>query len=206
MPPIQYRPLNKKDYSKVADLLRAAFQFDQIAGKWNAHRMSYVFMYACLAEHTYTQVAEVDGKIVGLVAGKGEDVPLTSTLLNWKLYFHYFLLLFTNQGKEIALSFRRNNQTDDALYKQANKPYNGKLIVLAVHPDYQHAKIGSQLFEFFTAYLKGKEAKTFFLFTDSRLNYAFYETKQLERQAVVSRYMPLYKQRVHFFLYSGKVV
>lgn len=205
MPPIHYRPLDRKDYSKVAALLKATFHYDQLAGKWNAKRMSYAFMYSCLSEHTFAQVAEVDGQIIGIVAGKGEDVPITSTLLNWKLYYHYFLLLFTNEGKEIALSFRRNKQAEDALYAYVKKTFNGKMSLLAVHPDYQHSNIGSQLFELFTAYLKEQEARDFFLFTDSRLNYSFYDSKGLERQTVVSRYMPFYKQTVNFFLYSGEV-
>lgn len=206
MPPVHYRPLDINDYTKVADLVNSSFQYDQLAGKWNAKHMSYVFMYSCLAEHTYAQVAEIDGKIIGIVVGKGEEIPLASTLLNWKLYFHYFLLLFTNEGKEIALSFRRNNQTDDALYKQAKEPFNGKMILLAVHPDHQQSNIGSHLFDLFISYLKEKEAKNFFLFTDTRLNYQFYERKHLQRKAVVSRYMPFYKQTVNFFLYSGEIL
>lgn len=205
MPPIHYRPIDKRDYSKVADLLKTTFHYNQLAGEWNAKCMSYTFMYSCLAEHTFAQVAEADGKIIGIVVGKGEEVPLSSTLLNWKLYSHYFLLLFTNEGKEIALSFRRNKQAEDALYNQVKEPFNGKMILLAVHPDYQHSSIGTHLFDLFIAYLKEQKAKHFFLFTDNRLNYRFYERREMQRKAVISRYMPLYKQTVNFFLYSGKV-
>lgn len=206
MPPVHYRPLNKQDYSKLADLLKHTFQHDQLASKRNAKHMAYMFMYSCLAEHTYAQVAEVDGKIIGIVMGKGEEVPLTSTLLKWKLYWHYFLLLFTDEGKEMALSSRRENQSHEALFKQIKKPFNGKLILLAVHPDYQDSKIGTHLYDLFLGYLNKRKAETFFLLTDSRLDYSFYESKELKRQAVVSRYMPLYKQKVHFFLYSGEVI
>ncbi len=199
---IYYRPLEKSDYKSVADLLTTVWDFDQVASKWNARQMAYVFLHDLLHVATFSSVAVQNDTIVGIVLGRSKADSQPPKLFNLKKQFHHFLLLFNQEGKEAALSFKRQKQVNEGLYSQTKRAFEGKLQLLAVNPSARKSGIGTHLYHSFIDYMNEKQAANFYLFADNHLSYEFFEKRQLKREAIITRKMPFFNQTLTFYLYS----
>ena len=123
--------------------------------------MASVFLYSSLAHHNFSQVAIRDGKVVGLILGRTNEVPLKEKRYYLNMSYHLIRLLLTSEGKQAVQSFRRNLQVNQALLKQTYETYDGELIFFAVDASTRQSGIGSHLFYSYLTFMKNEGARTF---------------------------------------------
>jgi len=70
MKQILFREIHKKDYESLEEIIRNTWRFDEYFNSKTAIVLSKVYLSICLMDQTYTQVAVVDGKTLGVIMGK----------------------------------------------------------------------------------------------------------------------------------------
>ncbi|EXJ23220.1 Histone acetyltransferase HPA2 [Alkalibacterium sp. AK22] len=198
-----YRPIEKKDFKALIELICKTWNYETLTTPFIASKLAAVFLFSSLAHHSYSQVAVKDGQIVGLIAGRDNDVPFEHNAYYLLTAWNIFLLLFSKSGREAFQSYKRYLNISESLLKQTHESYDGELLMFAVGDAVRGTGIGSRLFSLYLDFLRNKGARTFSLFTDTQCNYSFYEMKKLKRIGVVSRKMPFLNQEIIFFLYRG---
>ena len=118
-----YRPIETRDYTEAAQMIKDTWQYEKVASPRNALHMASVFLYSSLAHHNFSQVAIRDGKVVGLILGRTNDVPLKEKRYYLNMSYHLIRLLLTSEGKQAVRSFRRNLQVNQSLLKQTYETY-----------------------------------------------------------------------------------
>lgn len=202
---ITYRSIKPSDFKHLAELIDITWNYSSLASTFNAQQMSYAFLFSCLANQSFTQVAVKNNQPVGLIMGRIEETNLKQKLYLLPLFFNLFSLHFTAEGRQAFQSFRRSLHVNKSLLKQTYETYDGELVLFAVSPEVQGEGVGSKLFNNFLHYLRSEGASTFFLFTDTGCTYSFYDNKGLKRTGVITRQMPFLKSEISFFLYRGSV-
>lgn len=202
---ITYRSIKSSDYSELADLIATSWNYRKLTTSFNAKQMAYAFLFSSLAHQSFNQVAVKNNKVVGVVMGRVEELPLSQKLFLLPLLFNLLALQFTSEGRKAFQSFKRNLHVNKSLLKQTYETYDGELVLFAVSPDCQGLGVGSQLFQDFLMYLRSEGACTFYLFSDTSCTYSFYDYKGLKRTGVITRNMPFLRKELSFFLYRGSV-
>lgn len=200
---IHYRPVEKKDFKALIKLICKTWDYETLTTSFIASRLAAVFLFSSLAYHSYSQVAVKNGRIVGLIAGRDNDVPFEHNAYYLLTAWNIFLLLFSKRGREAFQSYKRYLNISESLLKQTHESYDGELLMFAVDGGVRGMGVGSQLFSLYLDFLNDQGSRTFYLFTDTQCNYRFYEHKKLKRIGVISRRMPFLDQGMNFFLYRG---
>lgn len=185
MKTIKYRPIGGKDYFAVGEIINQAFGLYRYVSDEKAldcFKLQYV--YSCLSEATYNCVAEQDGKIIGVIMGNANS--------DYKILPH-FKYIFRTVQYEIKMKYygrKLKNGIED--YKRLHKIYHnfsekhkgefdGVLTLFAVNESCRGLGVGTKLLSELSEYLKSKNTKRIYLYTDTTCNYGFYEHKGFER-------------------------
>ena len=167
--------------------------------------MGTSFLNFGLAHSSYTEVAEVDGEVVGMLASSFGKVPLSSRLYLLNVLLHGIPLLLSKEGRDNLRIQSGILSNDLQLFDQLNKTFEAEVTLFAVGEKAQGLGIGSGLFNRFLDQMKKRNLDNFFLYTDTNCNYGFYEHKGLERVAEKTYSI---KASTNFdmtsFIYSGK--
>ena len=98
---ITLRPITRKDYPFIEDIIRKTWKYDALSSNpKDAKHMARLYLRSCLLRATFSCVAAVDGKVLGVIlAGSKKSVPkfaLRRTLAQlWSI-----ALLFTTKTAE----------------------------------------------------------------------------------------------------------
>lgn len=114
---IKYRKIEKRDYLAVGEILNQSFGlFHYVSDKKTLNCFKLQYVYSCLAEATYTCVAEKDNKIVGVIMGNAKT--------DYCIFKHIIYLCKTIEYslKMKYYSKKSNTRTDD--YDKIHKIYH----------------------------------------------------------------------------------
>lgn len=200
---VTYRPIQKSDYPVLADLISDTWGYKKFSSPRTAFRMGMLYLRGCLADQTYSCVAEKRGTPVGLILGRGKK-PGIKTLHHRLAQLPWILaLLLSREGRSIARMFGGFSDIDSNLLIDSGKQFDGELTLFVIRSDQRGAGIGNKLFGNFMNYLKSQCVKNFYLFTDTTCNYGFYEHKGLSRIGEKSVKVPIQPDKeMQFFLYE----
>lgn len=67
---ITYREFQKQDTTYVADIIKEAWNYDRLTTPKTAKNLSMLYLYSCLSNQTYTQVALENDMPIGIIMGK----------------------------------------------------------------------------------------------------------------------------------------
>lgn len=179
---IIFRPYEKEDEQAIKDIIRVTWNYDRFSGPKIAAKLAKIFLYSCLANQTYTQVAVTDGKPVGIIMGKNAEIH--------KCPIHYRIgqilaitsLLASSEGRRVSRIFQNVSKIDEELLENCGKQYRGEVAFFAIDPMYRGLGIGKKLFEKVCYYMEHEEIGNFYLFTDTSCNYGFYEHQGMKRK------------------------
>ncbi|MEC6748072.1 GNAT family N-acetyltransferase [Marinilactibacillus sp. XAAS-LB27] len=178
-----YRTFKKGDIPSLVSILIKNWKFDQILSEKNAYHMGILFLNFELAKSSYTEVAEVDGEVVGMLASSFGRVPLIKRLYLLNGLVHGLSLLLSKEGRASLRIQREILSKDQQLFNQLDETFEGEVTLFAVGEKAQGLGIGSGLFNRFLNQMKKRNLDHFFLYTDTSCNYGFYDHKGLERVA-----------------------
>lgn len=187
MTDVQYRPYQPSDAEDVKQLVNQAFSIDRYV---KAPRLlagaKEVYLRTCLTASSYTQVAVVEGKVVGVIMGRVRGEPRLPDRLNNQIATAWEMLklavLGINEYASLAQFFKFNT-----VYKQlkadTKAPTTDELTLFAVDANTQGMGVGKTLYNNYMNHLREKGRNDFYLYTDSRCNVGFYEHQGMTRVA-----------------------
>ncbi|WP_317366993.1 GNAT family N-acetyltransferase [uncultured Tyzzerella sp.] len=181
MSDITYRRINKKDYGYIKHMMNKNFcLYEYIEDERILQDFLNSYLYSCLAEKTFSMIAEKDGKVVGVILGNSKKhYKVYKALLNNIKSFYYTSLTAIKSKifKTNIKQYRGIIQIYNELMKKANRDFDGVLTLFVVSEEYQGCGIGKKLLSYFFEYGKQNKIKKLYVYTDSKCNYKFYDSQ-----------------------------
>lgn len=182
---IIYREIQKKDYDYIREMMNKNFHlYEYIEDERVLKTFLNSYLYSCLAEKTFSMVAEKNGQTIGVILGKANKIfNISSYILNSVKYLYYiFLTILKSKFYGIDLKqYKGITRIYKELMKKSNKNFEGVLTLFVVSKNFQGYGIGKKLLSYFFDYEKLHNVKNIYLYTDSKCNYKFYDTQGFEK-------------------------
>ena len=67
---IMLREMRDEDYEAIEEIISETWNYDQLTTPQAARKMAKAYLYGCLANQTYKQVAICDKTVAGVIMGK----------------------------------------------------------------------------------------------------------------------------------------
>mgnify|MGYP004548923163 CR=1 FL=1 len=205
---IIFRTLRKEDYSALADVIRETWHYDDFCTPKAARRLAKAYLYACLSEQTYTNVALSHGVPVGVIMGRNHRKRPTALRFGLRAALCAAPLFFSAEGREVIKFSRKISQIDSELLKSSRLDDSGELVFFALRADFRKKGIGRDLFEHALQYMQKENIPRFFLYTDTSCNYGFYECMGMKRRAEKNIFFDYEEtsENMTFFVYEYRFV
>lgn len=202
---VALREFQKKDTPEVIRIIRETWHYDAFCSPKAARKLATVFLYSCLTNQTYTQVALQGGRPVGIIMGnhiKAHRCPLGYRIKQIKAILS---LYFSAEGRKVCSIFKGIQEIDQQLLQACKKEYAAELAFFAVSADVRGTGVGKKLFHSLLEYMKSQKIGDFYLFTDTSCNYGFYEHQGMTRRGKIEESFPLKGklEKMEFYLYDG---
>ncbi len=201
---IELREYQKQDYYALADIIRKTWNYDKFSSPKTAGKLARVFLSSCLTNYTFSRVAVLDGKPVGIILGKDIDhhkCTLRQRIGQIKTILSLFM---SREGRKVSKIFETVNGVDRQLVKECGKSYPAELALFAVDSECRGKGIGKMLFQSVLDYFKQQNLDEFYLFTDTTCNFGFYEHQGMVRRREKRHVFHMDGQNVKmdFFVYD----
>lgn len=208
MEAIKYRTIDRKDYQIVSQIINQSFGLFHYVGEKSALEcFKTQYIYGCLAEATYTCVAEKDGKVIGVIMGHSNNVSRSILHLLYGIktvFYNLKMMYFCRKSKSEISDYKNLHEIYYKFFQKHKGEFDGVLTLFAIDENYRGLGVGKTLLAGLLDFLYKHNTKKIYLYTDSTCNYGFYEHegfKCLERQELyLTRDNAPYKMDV--FLYS----
>ena len=181
MSDIIYRKINKKDFEYIKHMMNKNFYlYEYIEDERVLQPFLNSYLYSCLAEKTFSMVAEKNRKVVGVILGNSKkQYRVYKTILNNTKFFYYTLLtaIKAKAYKTDIKQYKGILQIYKGLMKETNKDFDGVLTLFVISKECQGLGIGKKLLSYFFEYEKQNDVKNIYVYTDSKCNYKFYDSQ-----------------------------
>ena len=129
---IELREYQKQDFKTVETIIRETWHYDEFSSQKTAVKLARAFLSSCLTNYTFSSVAVLEGKVVGII--------LVNDIQNHKCSFSNRLLQVksilslyrSKEGRNVSKIFEKVNEIDKQLLSESNKPYPAELALFAV--------------------------------------------------------------------------
>lgn len=196
---IIFREVDKRDYSDLKVLINDAWHFENyINNPKSVEHMLNVNMHMALLSQNYTQVAELNGEVVGFLYGRvaGQRIPLKNLIhLPYILFHGACLLLKSHHERNLIRGFFNLIKVYMKLLKNTKTEYDGELVFFVVNSKCRGKGIGKQLLNNYLDYCRQNSVKNIYVYTDVNCNYGFYDFNGFTPKGCLP---------VSFDLYSGQ--
>lgn len=64
---VQLREYQKQDFKSLENIIRQTWHYDEFASSKTAVKLARVFLSSCLTNYTFSRVAVLNGKVVGII-------------------------------------------------------------------------------------------------------------------------------------------
>ncbi len=184
MSQIQYRAIEKRDYEAVCEIINQSFYlYAYIKKEKVLEEFKKNYIYGCLAEATYTCVAEKDGVIVGIIMGnaKAKYSIVQHMLPVIKMIYHSWRMKCLGKKEEGVKTFQHLHEIYHSFNKKHKGMFDGVLTLFAVSKEARGFGIGKRLWRRLYDYLKENNVHQIYLYTDSNCNTGFYDKQGFRR-------------------------
>lgn len=207
---VTFRPFLETDSPRAKELIDQAFYIHRYLSKKELLDSALeIYLRECLASSTYSEVAVVDDRVVGLVLAEVSGQPrLPSSTWNNLIALRHIAKIATYGFSDISshTQFLQMNATYRALKRDVYAPLTDELCLFIVDEEMRGKGIGKKLFNTFKGHLRSNGRKDFYLFTDSLCTYGFYDKHGMNRLAAREITVTLdgKPEPLEVFLYTGK--
>lgn len=201
---ITFREYKKEDEKFLQDIIRKTWKYDRYFSRKVANRTAKVYLASCLLEKTFTQVALLNNKPVGIIMAKDNKSYKRSFKLKLNLISKSLPILFSSDGRNAVKLYSKIDELDEDLLQNSNKKFDSEMVFFVIDEKCRGLGIGKELFNKAKNYLKEAGAKNFYLFTDTTCNYGFYEHLGLNRIGEKIFDFPN-NESSSFYIYEGKI-
>lgn len=206
MNPIIYRCVQKEDYPQLKALINEAFGFDDfISNPKFLNDVLEIYLQECILSSTYSQVAVCEQKIIGIILGSAKsDSRSLRKIHNYRSYILTGLKLIfsTSENKQALKEYSKISTTYKEFLKGRNNQFGGCLQLFIVSKEARGLGLGKTLLARLLTYMKQLNVASFYLYTDTRCNYGFYDYHQFQRLETKQIYFKSDDMTLDVFLYG----
>ena len=204
---ITYREFQKQDTTYVADIIKEAWNYDRLTTPKTAKKLSMLYLYSCLSNQTYTQVALENDIPIGIIMEKNAASHKCPFRYRLKQIGALVSIYLSKEGRKVMKTFESVNHIDKDLIKETGCTYEGEVSFFAVSSRARGKGIGKELFRSLLDYMKSQKLKNFYLFTDTSCNYGFYEHQGMIRRGQKENTFHINGEhaKMSFFLYDSQI-
>lgn len=201
---ITLRDYQKEDFKELQAIVRKTWHYDEFCSPKTAAKLAGVFLSSCLTNHTFSRIALLNNKPVGIILVKNRAIHKCPVKYRLKQIKSILSLYLSKEGRKVSKIFGSVNGIDKQLLADVNKSYPAELSLFAVDSSCRGKGIGKQLFNAALEYLKEQKLNEFYLFTDTSCNYGFYEHQGLVRRCEREHLFNIKNQqaKMNFFIYD----
>lgn len=201
---IVLREYQRQDFKTLADIVRKTWHYDKFCTPKTAERLAGVFLSSCLTNYTFSRVAVVEERPVGVILVKSEKEHRCTFSDRLRQICAVAALFSSREGRTVSKIFKNVNGIDRDLLKSCCREYQGEIALFAVDGDFRGKGIGKILFRSAQDYMKARNIQEFYLFTDTSCNYGFYEHQGMIRRRERKHTFDVYGQtaEMEFFVYD----
>ncbi|QAY69470.1 GNAT family N-acetyltransferase [Xylanimonas protaetiae] len=209
MTEIQYRPYLEQDAQDVKAIINQAFSIDRFVKEPRLLGGALeVYLRTCLLASTYARVAVQDGRVVGILMGRVSGHERLPGRLRNRLLTGSHMARLAVLGVTEHRSLRQYFQFDAVyarLRKAATAPTTDELTLFAVDASTRGLGVGKALYDTYLDHLREHGRSDFYLYTDTRCSYGFYEKQGMTRAAAEDMTIRLdgTPETLGVFLYAG---
>ena len=143
--PLQLREYQKNDFIALKNIIRKTWRYDDFSSPKTASRLADVFLSSCLTNYTFSRVAVLNGKPVGIILVKdiarhtsaSKQIPAAAVLS----------LYLTKEGRAVSKIFENVTGIDRELLRESGKNYPAELALFVVSPSCRGQGVGKALFQ-----------------------------------------------------------
>lgn len=180
-----YREIKKSDYGAIEAIINNSFGlYKYINDPKVLKSLLKMYLQSCLAEKTFSCIAEKDGKVVGVILGQAKSDYKYLSHLNhiFSVGFHSAAMTLKSTLYQCSTSdYKKVHEIYHKLISGKEKEFDGVLTLFAVTQDCRGLGVGKKLLFNFFEYLKKNNSTHIYLYTDSSCNYGFYDSQGFVR-------------------------
>ena len=165
--PLQLREYQKNDFIALKNIIRKTWRYDEFSSPKTASRLADVFLSSCLTNYTFSRVAVLNGKPVGIILVKDiarHTCPLPNRFRQLRAVLSLYL---TKEGRAVSKIFENVTGIDRELLRESGKNYPAELALFVVSPSCRGQGVGKALFEAALDYTGQQKLDEIYLFTDT---------------------------------------
>lgn len=201
---IYLRKYYEEDFEQLKEIIRETWHYDEFSSPKTASKLAEVFLSSCLTNYTFSKVAVLNGKVVGIILVrdiKNHKCPISSRIKQVKSMVK---LLLSREGRKVSKIFKSVHGIDKQLLEECGKTYPAELVLFSVSGACQGKGIGKKLLNSAFDYIKENKLDEFYLFTDTSCNYGFYEHLGMNRRCEKEHIFDIkgQKAKMNFFIYD----
>ncbi|HCQ90394.1 MAG TPA: GNAT family N-acetyltransferase [Clostridium sp.] len=182
---VTYREIKKSDYGVIEAIINNSFGlYKYVSNPKVLKSLLKMYLQSCLAEKTFSCIAEKDGKVVGVILGQAKSDYKYLAHLNhiFAVAFHSTAMTLKSALYQCSTSdYKKVHEIYHKLILGKEKEFDGVLTLFAVTQDCRGLGVGKKLLFNFFEYLKKKNSTHIYLYTDSSCNYGFYDSQGFVR-------------------------
>lgn len=175
---VLFRPMEKKDYPKAAELACGIWNFYRLFPDARTAELSRdAFFRYYLTRQNYGEVAERGGEIVGILLGYCSLFPFPPEHQAFAAEAGELakILRTLPDGEKFCTAIKRNSACENRLFERAGKTFDAELVLFATSSKARGLGVGTKLLHRFCVFLKNSGAQNLCLYTDSFCNYGYYD-------------------------------
>ena len=200
-----YRELMKEDYKEVKNLICEAFGFSNfIKDKNILDIVTHFYLQECVSDSSFSKIAEMDNKVIGIILGKEKSDERTLHELNNKSLVSEKVLetiMVDEENRMMIKEFSRIQDTYKEIIKGKERDFDGCIQLFIVAKEARGLGIGKELLKYLFEYMKSLKVNSLYLYTDTRCNYGFYDSQNFERLVEKELRFDSINEKIDVFLY-----
>ena len=145
--PLQLREYQKNDFIALKNIIRKTWRYDEFSSPKTASRLADVFLSSCLTNYTFSRVAVLNGKPVGIILVKDiarHTCPLPNRFRQLRAVLSLYL---TKEGRAVSKIFENVTGIDRELLRESGKNYPAELALFVMSPSCRGQGVGKALFQ-----------------------------------------------------------
>lgn len=200
-----YRELMKEDYKEVKNLICEAFGFSNFIKDNNIlDIVTHFYLQECVSDSSFSKIAEMDNKVIGIILGKEKSDERTLHELNNKSLVSEKVLetiMVDEENRMMIKEFSRIQDTYKEIIKGKERDFDGCIQLFIVAKEARGLGIGKELLKYLFEYMKSLKVNSLYLYTDTRCNYGFYDSQNFERLVEKELRFDSINEKIDVFLY-----
>ncbi len=207
MDEIVFRELCRSDIAAVKHMLEEIWEIDKFTAgdSKTANNIISSILYSDLANQNYSEVAVLNGNVVGVLLARMKEVKTMHVVWNLKTRHHLFCLKTLRKNKAGCIEYLKVDTSFKKLLAQNSS--DSELIFFMVDANLRGKGVGKGLLSHYMGRSRSQGITGLCLVTDTQCNYEYYGSAgfTLECEDSFSLDLPSGSVEHRTFLYSYKL-